>query len=59
MKSRYIVTPQGQLYLLGGYFPLLQLYSAHTFFLDEHRSTLVPLRPFSHARADQAVLLYK
>jgi len=42
-KGRHIVTPEGHVYFMGGYLPLLKLFSKNTFVFDEHRAVLVPL----------------
>ena len=58
-RARHIVTPEGALYLTGGYQTLLKFFLDNTFILDDHRSTLVPLQRMKQARADHAILYYR
>jgi hypothetical protein len=53
---RSVVTPEGQLYVLGGYLPLLKYFVQNTFILDEHRQTLVPIQRMIQGRSDFAVI---
>ena len=55
-RARHIVTPEGALYLTGGYQNLLRFFLDNTFILDDHRSTLVPLQRMKQVRADHAIL---
>lgn len=58
-RSRNIVTPQGQMFLLGGYLPAIKSYLSNTFTLDEHRSLLVALQGMNTPRAEFATLYFK
>jgi hypothetical protein len=57
-KSRSIVTPGGRLHLIGGFMPILGVFSRNNFILDEHRSVLVAKRQMERARSDQALHFY-
>jgi hypothetical protein len=58
-RARHIVTPEGVLYLTGGYQTLLKAFLDNTFILDDHRSNLVPLQRMKHPRADHAIIYQK
>ena len=53
------MTPDGHLYLTGGYQTILKSFLDNTFILDDHRTVLVPLKRMKFARADHAVLYFK
>ena len=58
-RCRHVVTPEGHLYVTGGFLPLLRMFVDNTFILDDHRSTLVPLQRMKKERADHAILYCK
>ena len=58
-RSRSLVTPEGQMFLVGGYLPPIKSYLRNTFTLDEHRSILVALQHMKTPRAEHAILYSK
>ena len=56
---RHIVTPKGNLFVMGGYNPLTQSFMSDTYLLDEYRSQLKPLTDMFYARADHVVHYHK
>jgi hypothetical protein len=58
-QSRCLVTPNGAMFLIGGYLPPLKSYIKNTFTLDEHRSLLVALQNMNTGRADHALIYFK
>lgn len=58
-KGNGVVTPDGHLYFLGGYYPLIKHFSKNTFILDEHRNQLVPLQLMKQGRSDFATVYFK
>jgi len=56
---RYIVTPKGNLFVMGGYNPQSQEFLSETFLLDEYRSLLKPLNDMFYPRADHVVHYHK
>jgi hypothetical protein len=58
-RARHIVTPEGVLYLTGGYQTLLKTFLDNTFILDDHRSNVVPLSRMKQPRADHAIIYQK
>ena len=56
-RGRSVVAPDGNLYLIGGYMPLIKSFLKNTFTLDEHRSQLVALQTMDEARADHALMI--
>ena len=54
-RGRSVVTPDGNLYMVGGYLPTIKSFLGNTFTLDEHRSQLVALQSMHRARADHAL----
>ena len=56
---RHVVTPKGNLFVMGGYNPLTQTFLNDTYQLDEYRSQLRPLDNMFHARADHVVHYHK
>ena len=58
-RGRYLSTPEGKLYITGGYYPVLKLFSQNTFILDENRSIMVALKSMNQPRADHAILYFK
>jgi hypothetical protein len=53
------VTPDGHLYIVGGFQPTLKMFLDNIFILDDYRSTLVPLQRMSTERADHAMLFLR
>jgi Kelch motif len=53
------VTPEGHLYVTGGYLSTLKIFLDNNFILDDHRSVLVPLQRMKNPRAEHAILLFK
>jgi len=50
------VTPEGNLYVTGGFQHLLKVFLNNTFIMDDHRSTLVPLKRMHSERADHGII---
>ena len=53
------MTPDGHLYMTGGYQTTLKTFLDNTFVLDDHRTVMVPLQRMKQSRADHAVLYFK
>lgn len=58
-RCRHVVTPEGVLYLTGGYLTALKTFIDNTFILDDHRSMLVPLQRMKNSRSDHAIIYQK
>jgi len=54
-NARYIITPQGNLFVLGGFNPQTREFLQESFYLDEYRSLLKPLNDMFYPRADHVV----
>lgn len=57
--TRYVVTPQGDLYVLGGYDPVTQEFLNTAYILDEYRSKLNPINDMFYTRAEHVVHQFK
>lgn len=57
--SRYVITPKGHLFIIGGFNPQSREFLYETYFLDEYRSLLKPLNDMFYPRADHVVHQYK
>ena len=53
--SRYVITPKGHLFMIGGYNPQTKEFLNEAYFLDEYRSLLKPLNDMFYPRADHVV----
>ena len=58
-NARYVITPQGNLFVIGGFNPVTREFLQESYFLDEYRSLLKPLNDMFYQRADHVVHQYK
>lgn len=58
-KARHVVTPEGDLYVTGGFQHVLKVFLNNTFIMDDHRGNLVPLKRMISERADHGILYNK
>ena len=56
---RYIITPKGQIYVIGGFNPQTKEFLNDAYELDEYRSFLKPLNNMFYPRADHVVHKFK
>ena len=57
--SRYVITPQGVLFVIGGFNPQTNEFLTEAHLLDENRSMLKPLNGMFYPRADHVVHQFK
>ena len=57
--SRYVITPKGHLFVIGGFNPQTKEFLNEAYVLDEHRSILKPLNDMFYPRADHVVHKFK
>ena len=53
--TRYVITPKGHLFMIGGYNPMTKEFLNESYVLDEYRSLLKPLNDMFYPRADHVV----
>ena len=56
---RYVITPKGQIYVIGGFNPATKEFLNDAYELDEYRSFLKPLNNMFYPRADHVVHKFK
>lgn len=56
---RHVVTPNGNLFVMGGFNPFTQTFLSETYLLDEYQEMLKPLGDMFQARADHVVHYHK
>ena len=58
-NTRYVMTPKGHLFMIGGYNSHTKEFLNEAYVLDEYRSLLKPLNDMYHPRADHVVHKFK
>jgi hypothetical protein len=58
-NTRYVLTPKGHLFMIGGFNPVTKEFLSEAYYLDEYRSLLKPLNDMFYARADHVVHKFK
>jgi hypothetical protein len=56
---RYVITPKGNIYVIGGFNPQTKEFLNDAYELDEYRSFLKPLNNMFYPRADHVVHKFK
>ena len=56
---RYVITPKGNIYVIGGFNPQTKEFLNDAYELDEYRSILKPLNNMFYPRADHVVHQFK
>lgn len=54
-----MVTPEGNLYVTGGFQHILKVFLNNTFIMDDYRSNLISLKRMISERADHGILYSK
>ena len=54
-QTRYVITPKGHLFMIGGYNPQTKEFLSDTYVLDEYRSLFKNLNGMFYPRADHVV----
>ena len=57
--TRYVMTPKGHLFMIGGFNHLTKEFLNEAYVLDEYRQVLKPLNPMFYPRAEHVVHKFK
>lgn len=58
-NTRYVITPKGHLFMIGGFNPISKEFLNEAYVLDEYRSLLKPLNDMFYPRAEHVVHKFK
>ena len=58
-KTRYVMTPNGNVFMIGGFHPTTKEFSNEAFVLDEYRQQLKPLNDMFYPRAEHVIHRFK